>query len=639
MRDKSTIDRRRFLGRIAAVSAGAAVAPAVSWAPVHAAPSGPASPSLALLPFIDHYETNSTDLLSRHTNAAVLILSGFDAIWRTGSSWDDGTPRRAHILRESMRYCVETTRERTDEEARQAFITDRQHQSYAVIAGLGPLAESYRSAARAVTSITEAPDGTPDGRVSDRVPADAPPGSELGAGSSDSELGPIVDLVNTLRGPHSSSNSSKFTFQYPRPWRMTVDSDVVDTGDVDEFGFPVYESDVVVAPQLLRQRGTDPEEDGGYVSGHTNALYLAAFALAYAVPERFQEMMTRAAEQAHYRIVSGMHSPVDVIGGRILATALAAAILSDPDNAALKAAARERAESFFSARTDGTLWDHAHTGDDPYGDREANERIHRPALTYILPRRGREAPLSVPEGAEVLLETRQPYLDAEQRRAVLRSTALSARYELLNGPEGWGRLDLFRAADGYGAFERDVRVSLDAARGGLHAADTWRNDIDGPGGLTKTGTGALTLTGDNAYSGGTVVEEGTLVCASPSALGEGDVTVGGGTLRLTRPLTVHGDYRHTGGALAVAAGAGGSGGSGDEAGRAGEHGGALTARGAVRIEDGATLTIDAADAVDGIVRVIDARRLRGAFAAIEVTGGDHTAVPEYTRRGLTVELR
>ena len=638
MREKSTIDRRRFLGGVAAVSAGAAVAPAVSWAPAHAAPSGSASEAPALLPFVEHYKTNSTDRLSAHTNAAVLILSEFDRIWRTGSDWDDGTPRRNRILRENMRYCVETTRERTDEEARAAFVTDRQHQSYAVIAGLGPLAESYRAAARAVTGITEAPDGTPDDKVGDRVPDDAPAGSELGAGSSDSELGTVVDLVNTVRGPHSSSNPSKYTFQYPRPWRMTVDSEVVDTGAVDAFGFPVYESEVVVAPQLLRQRSTTPERDGGYVSGHTNALYLAALAFAYAVPERFQELLTRAAEQAHYRIVSGMHSPVDVIGGRVLATALAAAILSDPDNAGLKAAAREQAESFFSAQTDGTLWDHAHSGEDPYGDREPNERIFRPRLTYVLPRRGREAPLTVPEGAEVLLETRQPYLDAEQRRAVLRGTALSARYELLDGPEGWGRLDLFRAADGYGTFERDVRVSMDASLGGFHAADAWRNDIDGSGGLTKAGSGTLTLTGDNGYSGGTVVEEGTLVAASRSALGGADVAVRGGTLRLAEPLKVHGDYHHTGGALVVKAP------GQDDAERQGANGGGradsvLTVRGTVRIEGDATLTIDAADAVDGVVHVIDAHRLRGTFAAIEVTGGDHTAVPDYGRRGLTVELR
>ncbi|GAB4001078.1 hypothetical protein GCM10029992_35340 [Glycomyces albus] len=100
---------------------------------------------------------------------------------------------------------------------RQAFISDRQHQSYSAIAGLGPLADLYKAGAKAVTSITAAPDGIPDGKFSDSVPEDAPEGSERGAGSPESELGKVVELVNTVRGPHASSNPSKYTFQYPRP--------------------------------------------------------------------------------------------------------------------------------------------------------------------------------------------------------------------------------------------------------------------------------------------------------------------------------------------------------------------------------------------------------------------------------------
>ena len=64
--------------------------------------------------------------------------------------------------------------------------------------------------------------------------------------------------------------------------------------------------------------------------------------------------------------------------------------------------------------------------------------------------------MTVPKGAEVLLETRLPYLDAAQRREVLRTTALPAGYVLLDGFEQWGRLNLFAAADGYGAFDSDV---------------------------------------------------------------------------------------------------------------------------------------------------------------------------------------
>ena len=284
----------------------------------------------------------------------VRVLGGFAKVWKTGGAWNTGTPLRPEILRANMRYCVRLTRGRTDAQAREAFVYDRQHQSYAIIGGLGPLADLYRSGAKAVTSITCAPDGIPAGKINDAVPAGAPAGSALGAGSYDSDLGQVARLVDTVRGDFASGNPAKFAFQYPRPWRMNEDSEVVDTGKTDALGFPVYESDVVVVPQLLRQRSDTPAEDGGFPSGHTNAFHLAALAYAYAVPERFQELVTRAFELSHTRIMAGMHSTVDVIGGRIMATALAAAALAEPENTALKAAARTQAAEYFQAQTGTT---------------------------------------------------------------------------------------------------------------------------------------------------------------------------------------------------------------------------------------------------------------------------------------------
>ena len=39
---------------------------------------------------------------------------------------------------------------------------------------------------------------------------------------------------------------------------------------------------------------------------------------------------------------------------------------------------------------------------------------------------------------------------------------------------------------------------------------TLSGDISGSGGLTKTGSGTLVLTGANSYAGGTTVSDGTL---------------------------------------------------------------------------------------------------------------------------------
>ena len=546
-----SLDRRRFL--TASVGGGAALVavPALAgWLP-----AADAKAAVHPAAFVDDYKTNVVANQTPETNAVVRILGGFAKVWKTGGAWNTGTPLAPEVLRANMRYCARITAMRTDAQAKESFIVDRQHQSYSVIAGLGPLTDLYKSGAKAVTSITSAPDGTPAGKISDALPADAPAGSAIGAGSYDSDLGQVARLVDTVRGPFASGNPAKFAFQYPRPWRMNEDSEVVDTGEKDEFGFPVYDSKVAVAPQLLRQRSENAAEDGGFPSGHTNALHLAALAYAYAVPERFQEMVTRAFELSHTRIVSGMHSTVDVLGGRIMATALAAAALADPANADLKAAARAQALAYFTERTGttpDTLYAYAHSADadsDPYADRDSNARTVKPKLTYVLTRRGRDESLTVPKGAEVLLETRQPYLSAAQRREVLRTTALPAGYVLLDGFEQWGRLDLFTAADGYGAFDSDVTVTLDAAAGGFGAADIWRNDIRGEGGLTKRGTGALTLTGHNRYHGGTVVEAGTLVAGSANALGQGDVRVKGGVLRADKVLRVRGSYVQEGGAI------------------------------------------------------------------------------------------
>ncbi|MDX3727032.1 phosphatase PAP2 family protein [Streptomyces caniscabiei] len=624
-----TLNRRVFLRNSLGVSAGLIAAPTL--ANLWQAPEAKAATAFAA--FVDDYTTNITANRTPETNAVVRALGGFAEIWKTGDAWNTGTPLLPEILRANMRYCARLTNRRTEAQAREAFVYDRQHQSYAMIGALGPLAELYRSGAKAVTSITAAPDGIPATKINDAVPADAPAGSALGAGSYDSDLGQVARLVDTVRGPFASGNPAKFTFQYPRPWRMNEDSEVVDTGEKDELGFPVYDSDVVVVRQLLRQRGEIAAEDGGFPSGHTNAFHLAALAFAYAVPERFQEIVTRAFELSHTRIMSGMHSTVDVLGGRVMATALAAAALADPKNATLKAAARKQAAEYFQAKTGtsaDTLFTYAHSdADDPYADRAANARLVEPKLTYVLTRRGRSEDLTVPKGAEVLLETRLPYLDAAQRREVLRTTALPSGYVLLDGWEQWGRLNLFAAADGYGSFDADVTVTLDSALGGLAAADTWRNDIDGCGGLVKKGSGTLTLAGANRYTGGTVVEAGVLAAGSKEAFGRGDVRVKGGTLATgDHTVRVRGGYAQAG-VLDVTLD------RGTDA--------ALVVDGRAVLERGSKLVVrfdaEQAPRSGSTVAVVAARSLQGRFAEVSVAVEGWTAEQVFTAHGVSVRLR
>ena len=79
------------------------------------------------------------------------------------------------------------------------------------------------------------------------------------------------------------------------------------------------------------------------------------------------------------------------------------------------------------------------------------------------------------------------------------------------------------------------------------------------GSLIKAGTGTLTLTADNTYSGGTTIQAGTLVAGVPNAaqeisnaLGTGNVFLQGGTMRTSsletgKPLTINirGNYRQS----------------------------------------------------------------------------------------------
>jgi autotransporter-associated beta strand protein len=256
-------------------------------------------------------------------------------------------------------------------------------------------------------------------------------------------------------------------------------------------------------------------------------------------------MLARGQELGENRILAGMHSPLDVMSGRMIGIAAAAANLVDPTNAALKAAAFTQAHTALMAQTgtDATTFPALAQSGTPATDRFADYATNQANFTRRMTFGFSQisattlAPV-VPKGAEVLLETRFPYLSADQRRVVLKTTELASGYPVLDDAEGWGRLNLFVAADDYGAFNGNVIVSMDATQGGFNAADTWRNAISGAGKLTLQGTGRLRLAGANTYTGGTQVASGVLEADSANAFGTGDVYVGAGTLAVNAPAAV-----------------------------------------------------------------------------------------------------
>ncbi len=67
---------------------------------------------------------------------------------------------------------------------------------------------------------------------------------------------------------------------------------------------------------------------------------------------------------------------------------------------------------------------------------------------------------------------------------------------------------------------------------------TLGNIVSGPGSLSKTGTGSLTLSGANSYSAGTTLSAGTLTLAADTAAGSGSVALNGGTLQASGTRTI-----------------------------------------------------------------------------------------------------
>ncbi|MEP6873027.1 MAG: phosphatase PAP2 family protein [Burkholderiales bacterium] len=603
--------------------------------------SAPVADETATLPYVDYAFTNQRGdarYATKETNAGVRVVAGFLDLWRpstllvdagvtaaangsfpavTASTWTgipgdatDGTVLNAAVLNTNIQYVADATAQRSRAQELAAYLDDRRAKGYSVTDGLGPLAAAWRTAAQQTTTITA-------------IAADATTvlyndtGNNTGVGSAagNSAFGSVVDFVNNA-GQNASTEPAKRFYKYARPWR--------------------WSSNVNVVPALVPAKSSTPATDGGFISGHAAEGTRDAVAMAYVLPERFQEILGRGLELGENRIFAGMHSPLDVIGGRIQAQAAATASIATGANAAGKAAAYAQAHTALmaaaGASSPAAFNDFAHSqgsSDDRFADHDANKANYLRRLTYgFNPIGDTTKPAVVPKGAEVLLETRLPYLDAAQRRVVLKTTALPSGYPAMDDAEGWGRLNLFAAADGYGAFNGDVVVTMEANLGGFSAADSWQNDIAGAGKLTKQGSGTLMLTGNNSFTGGTEIVAGVLQAASASAMGKGDVYLGGGTLvcQAASSLAISGAFTQLAGTtLELDVGGGGA--------------GRLSVSGATTLMGG-TLNVQFkpgyAPAVGDTLNVISAGSLRGTFTTVVVQGFKVT--PTYTATGVSLHI-
>ena len=89
----------------------------------------------------------------------------------------------------------------------------------------------------------------------------------------------------------------------------------------------------VPADNVVYNRGPvmNLTDSPSYPSGHTTYGYMGSILLAVLVPNRYQQMIARAAEYGNDRILLGAHYAMDVMGGRTLATYdLAHLLANDP---------------------------------------------------------------------------------------------------------------------------------------------------------------------------------------------------------------------------------------------------------------------------------------------------------------------
>ncbi|MEL5472231.1 S8 family serine peptidase, partial [Serratia nevei] len=172
-------------------------------------------------------------------------------------------------------------------------------------------------------------------------------------------------------------------------------------------------------------------------------------------------------------------------------------------------------------------------------------------------------------GSVAVLMERFPYLNGAQVAEVLKTTATDMGAPGIDALYGWGMINLGKAINGPGmlATVEDIpeefripdptgvaygptqfvvdlpgvgavldkgkpteRVCSDV----LCGLDFWSNDISGHGGLTKQGIGTLVLTGNNTYSGPTLVNQGRLAVngsvTSAVSVQSGGIVGGSGTL-------------------------------------------------------------------------------------------------------------
>jgi hypothetical protein len=219
----------------------------------------------------------------------------------------------------------------------------------------------------------------------------------------------------------------------------------------------------------LRGPMQDLTANPSYPSGHATYGYMESLLLALLVPERYQQMVTRAAEYGNDRIVLGAHYAMDVLGGRTLAEYDLAQLLANKtgyvgvkrgdveiDNfREALAAARADLTAALEKTCGGKIADCAVQDQSRFADPAKDRAFYEATQTYGLPvvfTNNAEATEDVaklaPE-AGYLLTAAFPSLTLAQADAILTLTEGPGGGFLDNGSAFgvYSRLNLYKAAE------------------------------------------------------------------------------------------------------------------------------------------------------------------------------------------------
>lgn len=294
-------------------------------------------------------------------------------------------------------------------------------------------------------------------------------------------------------------------------------------------------ADFILKEQFLRGRPYEVLENSQYIkdylsikgssfpSGHTWEGYTTALPMSLVFPERGSEIISRALQYGESRVVLEAHFPTDTIASRIGNYYYLSKILSDDTLATtffeLSKDVRTQVEE--SKLCSGPLRGCLEAQDSPLTDTQANENYSIGYYNQLLKRPVVAlTPEHIPQQSSALLRFRFPYLKSPEWQQILASTAYPSNslagwtFDANNPDANWGLINLPRAFSGPTYFYEDFTVNQNPASdmdlAGFSQTDTWKEDIGGPGSLIKNGSGTLILTGNNTFSGGIDLNQGTL---------------------------------------------------------------------------------------------------------------------------------